>query len=93
MCVKDCGLHNKNIDMKILLACLVGWIDSSPVEIQKNLGTIFKNLLGLAWLTIRPMHGPMHMYLRGPQSLAHCSMIQKEAFSKDHKFKKKFSIS
>jgi hypothetical protein len=48
MCVKDCGLHNKNIDMKILLACLVGWIDSSPVEIQKNLGTIFKNLLGLA---------------------------------------------
>jgi len=62
MCVKDCGLHNKNIDMIILLACLVGWIDSSPVEIQKNLGTLFKNLLGLAWLTIRPMHGPMHMY-------------------------------
>jgi len=25
----------KSIDMIILLACLVGWLDSSPVEIKK----------------------------------------------------------
>jgi len=31
-CVKDCGLHNENIDMIILFACLVGWHDSLPVE-------------------------------------------------------------
>jgi len=37
MCVKDCGLHNQNLNMIILLACLVGWLDSSPVEIQKKI--------------------------------------------------------
>ena len=31
--VKDCGFHNKNIDMIISFACLDGWFDSSPVEI------------------------------------------------------------
>ena len=25
----------KNIDMIVLFACLVGWLDSSPVEIKK----------------------------------------------------------
>jgi hypothetical protein len=44
VCVKDCGLHNQNINMIILFACLVGWLDTSPVK--KN-GTIFKKLLGL----------------------------------------------
>jgi len=34
---KDCGLHNQNIDMIILFACLVGWLNSSAVEIQKQL--------------------------------------------------------
>jgi len=33
VCVKDCGLHNKNIDMIILFACLVGWLDSSFIGI------------------------------------------------------------
>jgi hypothetical protein len=32
VCVEDCGLHNQNIDMIILFACLVDWLDSSPVE-------------------------------------------------------------
>jgi hypothetical protein len=36
----------KNIDMLILFSCLVGWLDSSPLEIKKKLGTIFKNCLG-----------------------------------------------
>ncbi len=31
VCDKDCGLSN--IDMIILFACLVGWLNSSPVEI------------------------------------------------------------
>jgi hypothetical protein len=48
VCVKDCGLHNQNIDMIILFACLVARLNSSPVEIKKNEGKIFKNLLGLA---------------------------------------------
>jgi len=26
----------KNIDMIILFACFVAWLDSSPVEIKKN---------------------------------------------------------
>jgi len=34
VCVKDFGLHNQNIDMIIFLACLVGWLYSSPVEIK-----------------------------------------------------------
>jgi hypothetical protein len=34
VCVKDCGLDNQNIDMIILYSCLVGWLDSLPVEIQ-----------------------------------------------------------
>ncbi len=42
MCVKDCGLYNENIDMIILFACLVAWLDSSSVEILKKIGTIFK---------------------------------------------------
>jgi len=29
MCVKDCGLHNRNIDMIILFACLAAWLDST----------------------------------------------------------------
>jgi hypothetical protein len=32
VCFKDCGLHNRNIDMIFLFACLVGWLNSSPVE-------------------------------------------------------------
>jgi len=34
------------IDFKILFACLVGWLNSSLVEIKKKV-TIFKKLLGL----------------------------------------------
>jgi len=73
-CVKDFGLHNQNIIIEILFACLVGWLDSSPVEIPKKLGIIFKYRHG-------PMHGlrkhthlQLHkqVRLRGPQSLAHC---------------------
>ncbi len=33
MYVKECGLHNQNIDMIILFACFVGWFDSSFLEI------------------------------------------------------------
>ena len=36
MCAKDCGINNQNIDILILIACLVAWLDSSPVEIKKN---------------------------------------------------------
>ncbi len=32
-CVKDCGFHNKDIDMIILFACLVGWLNSLLLEI------------------------------------------------------------
>ncbi len=37
MCVKDCGLYNQNIDMIYLVECLVGWLNSSHIEIQKKL--------------------------------------------------------
>ncbi len=37
MRVTDFGLHNQNIDMIILFACLVGWLDSSLVEIEKRI--------------------------------------------------------
>ena len=37
MCFMDCGLHNQNIDVIILFACLVGWPNSSPVKIKKRL--------------------------------------------------------
>ncbi len=37
MRVKDCGHHNLNINMMILFACLVGWLDASPVEIKTKL--------------------------------------------------------
>jgi len=33
MCGKDYELHNQDIDTIILFACLVAWLDSSPVEI------------------------------------------------------------
>ncbi len=33
LCVKDCGLHNQNIDMIILFECLVGRLVGRPVEI------------------------------------------------------------
>jgi hypothetical protein len=36
MCAKDCGFNNKNIDILILFACLVAWLDSSPAEIKKK---------------------------------------------------------
>jgi len=48
LCVKDCGLHNQNINVIILFACLVGWLESSPIE--KNQDTVFKKLLGLMGL-------------------------------------------
>jgi len=47
MCVKDYGLHNQSIDIINLFPCLVGYLIFSHLEIQKNKGTIFKNLLGL----------------------------------------------
>jgi len=37
MCVKDCGLHNQNIDVIILFARLVDWLNSLPVYIQKKI--------------------------------------------------------
>jgi hypothetical protein len=58
----QCNVHKRNlpcvsrivdfiikiIDMIILFACLVGWLHSSPIEILKNEGTIFKkNCLSL----------------------------------------------
>jgi len=31
------ALKTKKIDMIIIFACLVGWLNSSPVEIQKKI--------------------------------------------------------
>jgi hypothetical protein len=46
---KACGFHNQNNNMDILFACLVNWLDSSPVEINKKIkAQSLKNLLGLA---------------------------------------------
>ncbi len=36
VCVKDRDLNNQNFVMIILFACLVGCLDCSPLEIQKN---------------------------------------------------------
>jgi len=58
MCVKDCGLHYLNIDIIILFAFLVGWLNSSPVEIQKNEGTIFK----IAWAGMNNSMAPCMAY-------------------------------
>jgi len=73
VCVKDCGLHNKNIVMIYLFACLVGWLNSSTVE-KKIKAQSLKTCLG--WFEYRHglMHGlcTLHMNLQGPQSLAHC---------------------
>jgi len=39
----------KSIDVIILFACLVGWLDSSPVEIKKKIkARTLKKLFGLA---------------------------------------------
>ncbi len=35
VCVKDCGHPNQSIDVIILFACLVGWLDSSPLDSKK----------------------------------------------------------
>jgi len=59
MCVKDCGLHNQNIDNIIMFACYVGWLDSSLVELKKIKAQSLKTCLGL----------------RGPQFLAHCVRV------------------
>jgi len=57
--------------MIILFACLVGWLDSSPVEIKKIKACSLKNCLG--WGEYRHGCGKSHtdVWLRGPQSLAH----------------------
>jgi len=48
VCAKDYGLHDQNIDMIILFACLVGWLESSLVEIKnKNKEQSLRKLLGL----------------------------------------------
>jgi hypothetical protein len=36
VCVKDDGLPIKNINMIMLIACLVRWIDTSPVETKQK---------------------------------------------------------
>ncbi len=55
MCVKDCGLHNFNIDIIILFAYLIGWLNFSPEKIKAQ---PLKNCLGLClgW----------HEFRRGP---------------------------
>ncbi len=63
MCVKDCGLHNQNIDIIILFACLVGWYDYNlNLACQPNsmdfgirrIGSLGHSLLG------DPLHHPQH---------------------------------
>ncbi len=36
MCIKDCGPLNQINDTIILFACLVGWLNSLPVEIKNK---------------------------------------------------------
>jgi len=55
VCVKDCGLHNqKNIDLIILFACLVGLPFFFPcrnkIKIRHNLSKKLLGLLGLLGL-------------------------------------------
>ncbi len=49
MCVKDCGpvFIFKNINMVICFEILVGWLDSSPVELKKMEATIVKKRMGM----------------------------------------------
>jgi len=49
MCVKDCGLHNQNINMVIIIAFLVGWLNSIRVEIQKKNKARSYNVLELKY--------------------------------------------
>ncbi len=80
-CVKDCGLHNLNIDMIISFACLIGWLDSSPVEIQIKLrhdlqkpGWAGVNIGMAPWMALITTHAiacAIARAIAGPQSLAH----------------------
>jgi len=47
-CVSRCVAFTiKNIGIIILFACLVGWLDSSPIEILKKIRQNQKNCFGL----------------------------------------------
>ncbi len=49
LCVKDCGLHNQNINPVISFACLVVYLDYSPVEIKKIKVQFLKTAWAYAW--------------------------------------------
>ncbi len=47
VCVKYCGLHNQNINMIALFACLVGWLNYLLVEFFLNKAQSLKTCLGM----------------------------------------------
>jgi len=81
VCVKDCGLHSQIYRYNNVLACFIGKLDSSHVEILKKIRQeIFLKQLG--FMLLRPEWIPawacecmgmrVHVCLRVPQSLEHC---------------------
>ncbi len=67
--VKDCGLHNQKMDVIIIFACLVGWLDSSPVEIKK---LSLKKLLGLMLVDVNTSMPSSGTHNGKPTLLVHC---------------------
>jgi len=80
MCVKDCSLHNQKIDMIILIACLVGWLNSSPIEILKLKARSLKT----TWAAWAGIHMQLCVHLQGPQSLANCVDIHIKNYVEPH---------
>ncbi len=87
ICVNNCALHNQNIDMIILFACLFGWLDSLLLEIEKirHNGLHHAYAQGL-WTMYVSVH--IHVRLQEPQFLAHC----KEKISNFPKRSVKFEV-
>jgi hypothetical protein len=76
VCVKDFGLHNKNIDMIILFASLVGLLDSSPVEKKAQ---SFKT----AWCVI--VCAPQHSFMRSTILGTLCMCVRERERGKEKK--------